>query len=140
MEEESGDRSGGPAPAGSRPADSASRSVTTWRWRYGSPLRPKTTWMAESPWLEVERTDSTFSVPASSPSSGRVTSASTWVASSPGASACTSTCGGAKSGKTSSRAFSRALAPSTATSTDSAVMICGCARDARTMARSMAAF
>src|SRR5205823_11608568 len=75
--------------------------------------------------------------PASRPSSGRVTSASTWVASSPGASVCTSTCGGAKSGNTSSRAFRSALTPNSAISSESAVTIFGCAIEPRTLAASM---
>ena len=35
MDELNGDSSGAPTPCGSRPANSAKRSVTTWRWRYG---------------------------------------------------------------------------------------------------------
>src|SRR3984957_1402991 len=93
--------------------------------------------MADSPWLEVERTAATVSAPASRSSSGRVTSDSTWVASRPGASACTSTCGGAKSGNTSSRALRSAPAPRSAMRSESAVTIFGCARDPRTMAASM---
>src|SRR6266513_3055769 len=89
--------------------------------------------MADSPWLEVERMAAMLSAPASRPSSGRVTSASTWVASSPGASVCTSTCGGAKSGNTSSRA----LTPNSAISSESAVTIFGCAIEPRTLAASM---
>ena len=111
--------------------------MTTWRCRYGSPPRSKITRIAERPWLDVERTVRTFSVPASRPSSGRVTSASTCVASRPGVSVCTSTCGGAKSGNTSKRAPSSAATPSTAISTLSAVMMRGCASDERTIAASI---
>src|SRR5947207_12449707 len=93
--------------------------------------------MADSPWLEVERMAAMLSAPASRPSSGRVTSASTWVASSPGPSVCTSTCGGAKSGNTSSRAFRSALTPNSAISSESAVTIFGCAIEPRTLAASM---
>src|SRR6266513_6209870 len=137
IEELSGDSSGGPAPAGRSAPACARRSVITWRCRYGSPPAPNTTWMADSPWLEVERMAARPSAPASRPSSGRVTSASTWVASSPGASVCTSTCGGAKSGNTSSRAFRSALTPNSAISSESAVTIFGCAIEPRTLAASM---
>src|SRR5258707_13963404 len=94
--------------------------------------------MADNPSLELERIAATFSAPASRPSSGRVTSASTWAASSPGASVCTSTCGGAKSGNTSSCAFRSALAPNSAINSESAVTIFGCAIEPQTQGTSMA--
>ncbi len=137
IDEDSGESCGGLTPCGSEPPASASRSVTTWRCRYGSPPRSKMTRIADRPWLDVERTVRTFSVPASRPSSGRVTSASTCVASRPGVSVCTSTCGGAKSGNTSKRAPISAAAPSTAISTLSAVTMRGCASDERTIAASI---
>ena len=136
LSEDSGESiTGGRATAGSVAAARDSRSCTICLALNTSVEGSRIRTTDESPSTDLERMRVEPGTPLSAASSGTVTSASTSLVESPGASVCTSTSGGANSGKTSSGVVRSVLTAPTTSSTASAATTMRLRSESATRAR-----